>query len=131
MRCCEEQIDEPNALILLPLRHYYRYTILTRRSAPRLAAHRRYGKSSSKKGNKNLTEKDCPDSEVLFYTLDRSVTNVDAASETVRLFAEKLLEDAINGDGASDERITSESEPGEELSRCKSPRRNALFLLPS
>ena len=68
---------------------------------------------------------------MLFYTLDRSVTDVDAASETVRLFAEKLLEDAINGDGASDERITSESEPGEELSRRKSPRRNALFLLPS
>ncbi|GMH58485.1 hypothetical protein TrST_g1026 [Triparma strigata] len=77
----------------------------------------RYGKSSSKKGNKNLTEKDCPDSEVLFYTLDRSVTNVDAASETVRLFAEKLLEDAINGDGASDERITSESEPALKVNK--------------
>ena len=64
-----------------------------------------------------LTEKDCPDSETLFVNFPKSVPTeaFEAVTEKVRAIASQCLEDAINGDGASEERTTAETEPALEV----------------
>ena len=72
----------------------------------------------AKKSRVSILEKDCPDSEVLFFTFPKSVPRekFDDCSEMLRKLTERLLENAINGDGTEGDRVTSETEPALKVS---------------
>mmetsp|Transcript_15460 Transcript_15460/g.31847 ORF Transcript_15460/g.31847 Transcript_15460/m.31847 type:complete len:815 (-) Transcript_15460:13-2457(-) len=77
------------------------------------AAHASSGHDSKRPRKETVLEKDCPDSEMLFFTYPKTVPAImfQECAEHLRKLAEKLLENAINGDGASDDRVTAETEP--------------------
>ena len=72
----------------------------------------RFARRFARAGN-TLTEKDCPDSETLFVIFPKAVPSeyFEDVTEKIRLLSEQCLEAAINGDGASEDRVTAKEEP--------------------